>query len=127
MAVDTTPEEAEIAIGQEQAAETERAEALFSPEGIMMLFIAGVIDLIDFLIGSFLLLDLVAILTIGVWTYFHSQRVAMTRGAAARLGKAAGWARRMKWLRPLLIVLEFIPIVGMLPCWILVVYFELKS
>jgi|GEM_PF-1939161 len=112
---------------EEEAAETQGMGALFSPEGAIMLSIAVVIDIIDFLIGSFFVLDIVAIFTIGIWIYFHSQRVTVTKGAAARLGKAAQWARRMRWLRPLLVVIEFIPVVGMLPCWILVVYFELKS
>jgi hypothetical protein len=98
--------------------------AVISPEGVIMLPIAVIIDVLDFLIGSLLILDIVAILTIGVWIYFHSQQVAVTKGAAARLNK---WARRLKWLRPVMIILEFIPIVGMLPLWTLLVYFELKQ
>jgi hypothetical protein len=100
------------------------AEALFSPEGVIMLPIAVIIDVLDFLIGSLLILDIVAILTIGVWIYFHSQEIAVAKGAAARLSV---WAKRLKWLRPLMIILEFIPIVGMLPLWTLLVYFELKQ
>jgi len=98
--------------------------SVLSPEGVMMLFIAVIIDIIDFLIGSFFLLDIVAMLVIGVWIYFHSQQVAVTKGAAARLSV---WTKRLRWLRPLMIVLEWIPIVGMLPLWTLLVYFELKQ
>jgi len=111
----------------EETAETERMGSLFSPEGIMMLSLAGIIDLIDFCIASLFLMDIIAILTIGFWTYLHSQRISATRGAATRLGKAAQGAKKAKWLRPLLVVVEFIPIVGMLPCWTLIVYYELKS
>jgi len=120
-------EELAQAKASEDAAETERAGVLLSPEGVMMLFLAGIIDLIDFLIGSFWVMDIVAILTIGIWLYLHSQRMSVTRGAATRLGKVSKWAKRAKWLRPLAIVTEFIPIVGMLPCWLLLVYAELKS
>lgn len=100
---------------------------IFSPAGLLMLPLAGLIDVIDFFIGSFILMDIVAILTIGVWIYFNSQQLKVTKGAAARIGKAAKMARRLKWLRPLLIVIEFIPVVGMVPCWILLVYFELQQ
>lgn len=110
-----------------EAVEAQRGGALFSPEGVMMLTIAAIIDIIDFLIASLWVLDIIAILIIGVWIYFRSQQITVTRRAAARLGKAMRWARRLRWLRPLLIILEFIPIVGMLPLWVLVVYFELKQ
>lgn len=110
-----------------EAAEAQRQGAIFSPEGMMMLLIAAAIDIIDFFIASVLILDIIGILVIGGWIYFHSQQVKVTRGAAARLGKAAKWARRLKWLRPLLIIIEFIPVVGMLPLWVLLVYFELQQ
>jgi len=110
-----------------ETAEVQKQGVIFSPEGVMMLFIAAVIDIIDFFIASVLVLDIIGILVIGIWIYFHSQQVKVTGGAAARLRKAAKWARRLKWLRPLLIIIEFIPIVGMLPLWVLLVYFELQQ
>ena len=112
---------------EEETAEAERIGSIFSPEGVMMLSMAVIIDVIDFCIASLFLMDIIAILTIGAWTYFHSQRVSATRGAVTRLGKAVQGAKKAKWLRPLLVVIEFIPIVGMLPCWTLIVYYELKS
>ncbi|MFC1629959.1 hypothetical protein ACFL06_00290 [Patescibacteria group bacterium] len=102
-------------------------EALITPEGLIMLFIAGFIDVIDFLTGSLVVVDVIAILIIGSWTYFHSQQVKVTARAGGRIKKAAKWAKRLKWLRPLLLIVEVIPVVGMLPCWILLVYFELKQ
>ena len=116
-------EVAQPAKEQAEIAKMQSAGALFSPEAVIMLPLAAIIDIIDFLIGSFWVLDIIAILTIGVWIYFRSQQITATRGAAARLTKMA---RRLRWLRPLMIILEFIPIVGMLPLWVLVVYFELK-
>lgn len=110
-----------------ETAQAQRQGAIFSPEGVIMLPIAAAIDIIDFFIASLFILDIIAILTIGVWIYFRSQQITVTRGAAARLGKATKWTRRLRWLRPLLIIIEFIPVVGMLPLWVLVVYFELKQ
>lgn len=107
--------------------EIERKGALFTPEGIIMLSIAFIIDIIDFLILSIVIMDIAAFLVIVPWIYFHSQRISVTRGAAGRLGKAAKWAKKMRWLRPLLVITECIPIIGMLPLWTLVVYYELKS
>jgi len=120
-------EVAEPTTRETEIAEIQKTGALFSPEGVMMLTIAAIIDIIDFLIASLWVLDIVAILIIGVWIYSRSQQITVTRRAAARLRKATQWARRLRWLRPLLIILEFIPIVGMLPLWVLVVYFELKQ
>lgn len=112
---------------QIETAEIERQGALLSPAGLIMLPLAAIIDIIDFFIGSLLILDIVAILVIGGWIYSRSGQLKATRGATARLGKAAKWAKRLRWLRPLLIAIEFIPIVGMLPLWVLLVYFELKQ
>lgn len=111
---------------QIEAVEVERQGAILSPAGLIMLPLAAIIDIIDFFVASILILDIVAILVIGGWIYSRSGQLKATRGATARLGKAAKWAKRLRWLRPLLIVIEFIPIVGMLPLWVLLVYFELK-
>jgi hypothetical protein len=40
---------------------------------------------------------------------------------------ASKWAKRMKWLRPILIFAEFIPYVGALPYWTICVFAELKN
>lgn len=121
---DTTDnEELEIAASEEEAAEVQKAGALFSPEAVMMLFIAGVIDLIDALIFSVLILDIIAILVIGLWIYFRSQTMKVTRGAAARLG---GLAKKTRWLKFVLGAIEFIPVIGMAPLWIVIVFFELR-
>lgn len=117
-----------------EIAETQRQGALFSPEGFLMLGLAAFIDLaglIDLIpvIGNILSygVDIFGIIFIGGWMFFRSQTVQATGRAAARVGKIGKWAKRLKWLRPLLIIGEFIPIVGILPLWTLVVYFELKQ
>jgi len=97
--------------------------SLFSPEAVVMLPLAVVVDVFDFLIGSLVVVDIIAILFFGTWMYFRSHQMAVT----TRSVRALKAARTMRWLRPLLIIIDCIPIVGMLPCWILVVYFELKQ
>jgi hypothetical protein len=124
MAEEEKPAEEEAAKKEAEEAEVRRQGAIFTPEGVVMLVIAAIIDIIDFFIGSFFVLDIVAMLTIGVWIYFHSQQFTVTKGTAARM---SAWTKRLRWLRPLMIVLEWIPIVGMLPLWVLLVYFELKQ
>ena len=104
----------------EEATDTERAGNLFGPEAVMMLFLAGIIDLIDAFVLSIVIIDIIAILTIGFWIYFRSQTMSVTKGAAKRLSKAA------RWLQLILGGIEFIPIVGMAPLWIVVVLFELR-
>ncbi|MFC1629847.1 hypothetical protein ACFL11_01360 [Patescibacteria group bacterium] len=123
------PEESPESINMQ----TSQMAVLFSPAGILMLGLAITLDifgLIEFIpvLGSALsyIPDIIGIIMIGGWTYFNSGTLKVTRGAAAGIGKAAQWAKRLKWLRPLLFLLEFIPVVGMLPCWTLVVWFELK-
>ena len=110
------------------------AESLLSPEGIIMMSVAvgldlaGLVDAIP-VIGNILsyFIDFLGIILIGTWTYFRSQSFQATGKATARIGKAAKWAGRLKWLRPLLFIGELIPVVGALPLWTLLVYFELQT
>ena len=113
----------------EEIKETKSIEnegVLFSPEGTIMMLMAGIVDFLDLITGSFFVVDIFAILFIGGWILFRSGTMKITRRAGARVMKITKWAKRLRWLRPLLIFIEFIPIVGTLPCWLLVVYFELK-
>jgi len=130
-------------IALEQA--TKKASALLSPAALIMFPIAFLLDLTGLIlffsgVDDFFILDLIGLIFIGTWTYFHSQegKAKVTFGAEARLkGKyaerlkkfteqTAKWAKRLKWLRPLAFVVEAIPYFGgAAPCWILVVYFEL--
>ena len=115
--------------------ELRRAGALFSPEGVIMLYVALLVDggelLVEIIpvVGQIIsiLIDIFAVLFIGGWMWFRSGTIQITAEAAARLGAAAKWTRRLKWLRPLCFILELIPIgSSFLPLWILIVYLELK-
>ena len=114
--------------------ETQKTGVLFSPEGAIMLGAAGFLDLLGLVdsipgIGQMLsyIPDFLGIFIIGGWTLYRSQTMKTTHRATQRLGKAAKMGRRLKWLRPLLILGEFVPIAGIAPLWLLVVYLELKS
>ena len=100
---------------------------LFGPEAVIMLGIAGIVDLVDFLIGSIPIIDVFVILFFGLWTFVRSGKVKVTKKAGAQIAKVTKWAKTIKWLKPVCIILEFIPVIGMLPLWVLVVYAELRS
>lgn len=126
---DEIDEEAE---NEEGIIESKSFGSFFSPEGMIIFPLAVLLDLIGlilvfFALDDFFITDIVGIVMIGGWTYFHSGQVQMTQGAQQKLGKMAKRMRRLKWLRPLMIIGEFIPYVGALPCWTILVYFELKS
>lgn len=108
--------------------------SLFSPEAVLMLIIAVIVDLVGLLefipvVGSVISLisDIFGIIFFGAWMLFRSQRVAVTARTAERVAKVGRWARRLRWLRPLCFIGEFIPFVGILPLWTLLVYSELQS
>jgi len=70
--------------------------------------------------------DVIGLVAIGSWTYLLSGTYKVTYGAEKRMLGTAKWMKRMRWLRPLLIVFEFIPFVGAAPCWVILVLLELK-
>jgi len=67
---------------------SQKLSAIFSPEGVLMLSIFGILDIIDFFIGSFFIIDIVATLLYFFWTFIRSQtRVMEATGEGA--GEAA--------------------------------------
>jgi hypothetical protein len=106
--------------------------AILKPAGFIFMPLAILLDLtgiilLCFGLDDFWITDIIGLITIGFWTYFNSQTAKVTHGAKERLTKLTKTARRLRWLRPLLIILEFIPYVGAAPCWIIIVYFELQN
>ena len=106
--------------------------SLLSPEAIGMLFFAGLIDGLEFLFNliplrglpevlSFVL-DLVALIVIGFWMLMRTGGITVPGKAVSRLAKMG------KWLKPLCMLVEFLPIGGALaPLWIVAVWLELKT
>lgn len=99
---------------------------LTSPEGIMMMLIAIALDapsiiLLVFGLDDFFILDIVAVITIGLWFFLRSFSVEAT-DEMTKLG------RRIRTLRFFLSLFgELIPYIGALPLWTLFTYLELKS
>ena len=104
--------------------------SFLSPEGLMMLSLAIFVDVGEFFIEFIpyvgtvisILLDIFAVIFIGGWMWFRSGN----KSGIGRTGKAAKWAKRLKWFRPLCIIIECIPLVGSLPLWTVAVYLEIK-
>ncbi len=120
-------------------AEQLKEVAIFlGPEAIVMLLTAIVFDVGEVLVelipyaGQILsiIMDIIAVIFFGAWMWFRSGQMAVPQKTGERIAKAktqvTKWSKRLKWLRPLAFVLEMIPVVGALPLWTLVVYFELK-
>ncbi|MFH0791913.1 MAG: hypothetical protein V1905_01735 [bacterium] len=125
-------------------------EKLTSPEAFVMIPTALLLDCIGFALilvalDDFGIMDIVGICTIGVWTFFRSKGQEMTVSKSAKektekamvkigekakkleqkFPKATKWAKRLKWLRPLSMGLEFIPYVGAAPLWTICVFLTL--
>lgn len=117
---------------QEETREEERGGgSFFGPEAVIMLPIAVLLDVLGLLefipiVGNIisLIADLIGVIFIGGWLFFRSGTIQATPKAAARFQKTA---RVVKWLRPLAFIGEFIPYVGILPLWTLLVFFELQE
>lgn len=126
--IETINEEPSSKASEESAG----SAAFFTPEAFLMFSLAGILDLIGIsllLVGldDFGITDIIGSLTIGLWSYLRSRKAKVTYQAGQTLTKAAKWAKRLRWLRPLLIILEWIPFLGAAPCWVLIVYFELQT
>ena len=118
----------------------EQVAKLLSPEGIIMLSMALLVDggelLVEFIpyVGQIIsiVIDIFAVLFFGFWMWFRSGTITVPKETGKRIAKATAkvtkWAKRMKWLRPLCFIIELIPIgSSFLPLWILIVYLELVS
>lgn len=114
--------------------ETARAGIFLSPEGFIMMSTAMVVDILELFIPfePFDPVDIFALVFFGAWMVFRAMlkgekpEVRVSKKAAAAVQKATKWAKRLKWLRPLLFILEMIPLVGAAPFWVVAVYLELK-
>ncbi len=150
--IELTPQE-EAELEEEAAAdETRRLGALISPAALIMFPVAILLDLFGvicvilyFVYGTGVILDflpdIIGLIIITPWCFLHSQQVkaATPKLQAAkrvkknvekfekRIAKSAKWAKRLKYLRPLFIIFEFIHVFGAGPWWTLTVYYELKT
>lgn len=114
--------------------ETARAGIFLSPEGFIMMSTAALVDVVELFIPFEPIdpVDIFAIVFFGAWMVFRSMikgrrpEVRVPTKTAARVERTIKWAKRLKWLRPVLFILEMIPIIGAGPFWVVAVYLELK-
>lgn len=116
-----------------------RAGIFLSPEGFIMMSLAAVADVIELFLPFEPIdpVDILALIFFGAWMVSRAMlkgrmpEVRVSEKAMATIQKATKWTKRLKWLRPLLFIGEFLPIppiinIGALPLWTMAVYFELK-
>ena len=147
MAQETTTEEVEATPVEEAEPEEGISEiealrkGIFSSVvGFTMMSLAAFVDISELFAelipgaGTILsiIIDLAALLFIGGWMVLRSGRIGFIPTKTRKrtipiLAKRARWLKRLKWLRPLLIGTDMIPIIGsIIPGWIVAVYLELK-
>lgn len=111
-------------------------QKLFTPEAFIMISFAVFIDAGEFFVehipfvGNFLsiLLDIIALIFIGIWMYSRSRRIIVPEKTALRIKKAIKFAKRFKWLKPACMIFEMLPVISSLaPLWIVAVLLELSS
>jgi len=105
-----------------------REGIFFSPEGIFMMSLAVLVDIVELFIPLEPIdpIDIFAFLFFGGWMLVRSGSLRVSKRTATKIGKLAKWAKRLKWLRPVLFIGEMLPLVGNAPLWTIVVYLELK-
>lgn len=108
--------------------------ALFGPEGMIMMPIAIILDLVGIILiifglDDFFITDIIGIIFISTWMFIRSGAVAVPERMQKRTqGRVANLFRGSKWRKFLTPVIgELIPYVGAFPCWTLAVYYEITS
>lgn len=118
---------------QEQPTDEGGGIPLFSPEGFMMMSIAGTIDIIGIILiffglDDFGITDFVAYSTIGPWMIMRGSGFKKPRaGGGEAAEKVAKIAKRLKWIKPLAFIGELVPYFGALPLWSVSVHTELQT
>jgi hypothetical protein len=110
--------------------------ALWSPEGVLMMTTAVSVDVAEFFfdlipvvgLAISFVIDIFALLFFGAWMLFRSGAVRVPAKTGKRLVGAMKWAKKMRWLRPLLVIFEFIPVLVFesFTWWTILIYLELK-
>ncbi len=123
----------------EQTAETTSLGSmanLFSVEAVIMLTFAVFIDggeaffeLIPFVGGTIsIILDVIALIFIGIWMYTRSRGITVPKKTGKRIKSVIKSTKKYKWLKPLCMGFEMIPVVSSIaPLWIVAVFLELAS
>ncbi len=120
---------------------------LLSPESVIMLMIAAMLDLAGIVLicvglDDFGITDIIGVLVIGGWMLLRGsmssgdqeltarqlgREAAQKRGERQQIVKRAKSITKRGWLKPFCFIGELIPWVGALPFWVVMVYNELKN
>lgn len=109
------------------------AMAFISPEAFVLFPLAIFLDILGFFDSISFAPDILGTLLIGGWIFLRSlvkgtrPTLKVTTQASRRINQAIKIAKKLRWLRPLFYLLEFVPVVGAFPWWTILVYFELKT
>jgi hypothetical protein len=107
-----TEDKEDKTVTSEGSEKTEEGGDITSPEGILMLCVAGVIDIISLIPGINIISDILGVIIIGGW-------LVITR---------PGQAFRKVAIKFLIVLgIELIPIVSIAPSWTWLVYSSLKK
>jgi small-conductance mechanosensitive channel len=107
--------------------------ALFSPEGVVLMTIAVILDLVGiililFALDDFFITDIIGIIFISAWMLIRSSTVAVPKKMQKKAQTGLAKLFRGPWKKFLTpIIGEVIPYAGALPCWTLAVYYEITS
>ena len=97
-------------------------DSLTSPEGILMLLVAGILDFLGLILfflswlggDDYGLLDVLGLFIIGGWMFMRTGTFSATKKSIKKIGLTFG--------------IELIPFLGgITPSWIIAVYRELKN
>ncbi|KKP93811.1 MAG: hypothetical protein UR98_C0002G0050 [Parcubacteria group bacterium GW2011_GWA1_36_12] len=117
----------------EEIQESGGAMNLLSPEGLVMMSVAVVIDLIGLIIvcvglDDFGITDIIGMIFIGSWMFFRSGAMP-ERKTPSKKSKGAGKTAERNVLKRfgLTGLAELIPYLGALPWWTIMVYKELTE
>ena len=128
--------------GQEKQEQPSFWKGYFTTEGVFMMGLALVVDILEIVldltgVGAIvqIAIDIAAFLIIGGWMMSRGSDIKVSKRAAENLKKvtkkqfeaaSAKWAKRLKWMRVVMPIFELIPFVSIVPMWVVGVYFELK-
>lgn len=126
---DKDSEEKEKARQEQEAIQIKSFVSLGSPEAIVAFTIAGLIDLLGFIIifvglDDFFILDTVGFMTLGMWMIFRSGHIP-SRNSKIKSKKMGKKLLKRLGLSTLCEIMPYLG--GLMPTWMLMVYFELKN
>lgn len=96
---------------------------ILSPEGFVMMSVAITLDLVSIIPGVNVITDAIGLIVIGSWMFFRAGTIPQGKGSAVAQKTGSKTLRRFTIAG----IVEFIPVISILPWWTITVYQELTS